>query len=62
VETVQHSAENQKSWLSQFSPKSGDSESRDSSVGIAMGCGLDGLGSIPDSARFVSSTQRPGRL
>jgi hypothetical protein len=33
--------------------------SRDRSVGIATGYGLGGLGSIPHSARFLSSSQRP---
>jgi hypothetical protein len=36
---------------------------RDSSVGIATGYGLDGLGSIPGmSKRFLSPSRRPDRL
>jgi hypothetical protein len=31
-------------------------------VGIVMGYGLDGPGSIPGSTRFVSSPQHPDRL
>jgi hypothetical protein len=33
--------------------------SRGSSVGIATGYGMDGLCSIPGSARFLSSPERP---
>jgi hypothetical protein len=37
--------------------------SRDSSIGIAMGYGLDRRGSIPDSGkRFFSTPQHPGWL
>jgi hypothetical protein len=37
--------------------------SRDSSVGIAIGYGLDGRGSIPgEGNRFFFSAQRPDRL
>jgi hypothetical protein len=36
--------------------------SRDSSVGIVTGYMLDGPGSIPGSARFLISPQRPDRL
>jgi hypothetical protein len=36
--------------------------SQDSSVGIARAYGLDDAGSIPGSARFVSSPQRPDQL
>jgi hypothetical protein len=35
------------------------SRSRDSSVGITTGCGLDGLGLIPGSVGFFSSLQGP---
>jgi hypothetical protein len=38
------------------------SRSRDSSVGIAMGYGLDGPDSIPGNAKMFSSSQRPDRL
>jgi hypothetical protein len=38
------------------------SGSGDSSVGIATGYGLDGLGSIAESVRFVSSPQRSDLL
>jgi hypothetical protein len=34
----------------------------DGSVGIAMGYGLEGPGSIPESARFFSSPKRPYRI
>jgi hypothetical protein len=34
----------------------------DNSVGIVTGCCLDGLGSIPSSARFFSSPQHPDQL
>jgi hypothetical protein len=37
-------------------------ESRESSLDIAMGCGLDGPGLIPGSSRFLSSPQRLYRL
>jgi hypothetical protein len=36
--------------------------SRDSSVDIATDYGLEGRGSIPGSARFFSTPQRPDRL
>jgi hypothetical protein len=36
--------------------------SRDSSVGIATGYGLDDRGSIPGSERFFSTQQRPDRI
>jgi hypothetical protein len=35
---------------------------RDSSVGIATVCGLDGPSSFPGCARFFSSPERPDRL
>jgi hypothetical protein len=38
------------------------SGSQDSSVSIVMGYRLEGLGSIPGSARFFSSLQHPDRL
>jgi hypothetical protein len=42
---------------------SSNNRSMDSSVGIAMGYGLDSKGSIPDGGkRFFSTPQRPGRL
>jgi hypothetical protein len=37
-------------------------ESRDISVGIAMGYGLDCRASIPCRSKFFSSPQRPDRL
>jgi hypothetical protein len=43
----------------QSTPSAG---SWDRSVGLVMGYGLDGLCSIPSSARFFSSPQCPGRL
>jgi hypothetical protein len=40
-----------------------DSENRDSSVGIAMDCGLDGRGLIPGrDKKFFFTPQRPDRL
>jgi hypothetical protein len=54
--------------ISNWSPKSTKSissrqlRSLDSSVGIAMGYGLDGPGSIPGNAKFLSSPERPDRL
>jgi hypothetical protein len=36
--------------------------SQDSSVGVAIGYGLDGPGSIPGNARFFSSPHCPERL
>jgi hypothetical protein len=36
--------------------------SQDTSVGIVMGYGLDGLGLIPGSERFFSSPPHPDRL
>jgi hypothetical protein len=36
--------------------------SRDSSVGIATGYGIDGPGSIPGGERIFSSPQRPDRF
>jgi hypothetical protein len=43
-------------------PLSMGNRSRDCSVGIATGYGLNGPCSIPGSARFSSSPQRPHRL
>jgi hypothetical protein len=39
-----------------------NNRSREISVGMATGYGLDGLGSIPGSARFFFSPQLPDRL